>query len=122
MSAIDHISERADPPARVVLEPDGARHFAIDVGGLLALPQIRNCGLAPAGRNAERDAPAGAAAVEPKNQPRLLRRSAMVERIDAERPMLADQPRRHLLGKIESRSPHQRTIAEHPEIAVGTGR
>ena len=89
------------------------------MGGLLAPAQISDRRLAPAGRNAERDAPAGASAVEAENQPRLLRRSAMVERIDAERPVLADQPRRDLLGKIESRPPHQRTVAKHPEVGVG---
>jgi hypothetical protein len=43
----------------------------------------------------------------------------MVERIDAERAMLADQPRRDLVEELEARPPHQRAIAEHPQVAFG---
>ena len=46
-------------------------------------------------RDAERDAAAGAAAVESEHQAGLLRRAAMDERIDAERAVFADQPRRN---------------------------
>ena len=68
-------------------------------------------------RNAERDAAAGAAAVEPEHQAGLFRGAAMVERINAERTVLADQPRRNLFDEVEARPPHQRAIAEHPEVA-----
>jgi len=63
-------------------------------------------------------AAAGAAAVEAEHQSRLLRRAAVVEGIDAERAVLADQPRRHLLDEVEARPPHQRAIAEHPQVAL----
>src|SRR5206468_11346835 len=46
----------------------------------------------------------------------------MLERIDAERAVLADQPRRDVLEELEARPPHQRAIAEHPEVAFGQFR
>src|SRR5260370_5423872 len=46
----------------------------------------------------------------------------MDEGIDAERAVLADQPRRHPLEELEARPPHQRAIAEHPEVTVGKFR
>ena len=69
--------------------------------------------------DAERDAAAGAAAVEAEHEARLFRRAAMDEGIDAERAMFADQPRRNLLDEFEARPPHQRAIAEDPEVAFG---
>jgi hypothetical protein len=71
-------------------------------------------------RNA--NAAAGAAAVEPEHQAGFFRRPAMIERINAERAVLADQPRRDLLEELEARPPHQRAIAEHPEVAFGRFR
>ena len=67
----------------------------------------------------EGDAAAGAAAVEAEHEAGLFRRSAMVEGIDAQRAVLADQPRGDLFDVLETRPPHQRTVAEHPEIFVG---
>jgi hypothetical protein len=43
----------------------------------------------------------------------------MDERIDAKRPMGADEPRFHALGEVEARTPDQGAIAEHPEVAGG---
>src|ERR1700721_935103 len=103
MASIGHVGQRGYPFARGVLEPDRTRHFAIDVGGLFARAQVFHGGVALAARAPEREAAAGAAAVKPEHQARLFRGSAMVERIDAERAMLADQPRRHLLDELEPR-------------------
>src|SRR4030081_3439892 len=36
--------------------------------------------------------------------------------------MLADQPRRDLLDELEARPPHQRAVAEHPQVAFGQFR
>src|SRR5713226_2717169 len=119
MTAIDHVSQRADPLPGFVFKPDRTHHFAIDVGGLLAAAQIFHGAVALLRRDPERDAAAGAAAVEPEHEAGLFRGPAMVERIDAQRAVLADQPRRDLLDELEARPPHQRAIAEHPEIAFG---
>ena len=73
-------------------------------------------------RDPERDAAAGAAAVEAEHKAGLFRRAAMHEGVDAERAMFADQPCRDLLDELEARPPHQRAIAEHPEVAFGQFR
>src|SRR5258708_5891767 len=93
VAAIDHVSQRADALPGFVFQPHRPHHLAIDVGGLLA--------------------------AAPEHQAGLFRRAAMIERIDAKRAMLADQPRRDLLDEVEARAPHQRAIAEHPEVAFG---
>src|SRR5580692_3880356 len=111
MAAVDHIGQRADALSRFVIEPDRTHHLAIDVGGLFARAQIVDGRKAMLSLEAEGDAAAGAAAVEPEHQGRLFRRAAMVERIDTERPVLADQPRWNLLDERKPRPPHQRTIA-----------
>src|SRR5258707_9986674 len=122
MTAIDHVSQRADPLPGFVFQPDRAHHLAIDVGGLLAAAQILHGVVAALGRDPKRNAAAGAAAVEPEHEAGLFPRPAMVERINAERAVLADQPRRDLLEELEAWPPHQRAIAEHPEVAFGRFR
>src|SRR5579863_5055650 len=72
VAAIDHVSKRTEPLAGFVCEPHRTRHFAIDVGGLLAAAQIVDRFLAPACRDAEGDAAAGAAAVEAKHEAGLF--------------------------------------------------
>src|SRR5262249_20277887 len=69
-------------------------------------------------RDTEGDAAAGAAAVEPQHETGLLWCTTVIERIDAERAMLADQPGRHLRDERKTRLPHQRAIAEHPQVAL----
>src|SRR5882724_8841551 len=122
MAAVDHVSQRADPLPGFVFQPDRTHHFAIDVGGLLAAAQILHGVVAVPGRDPKRDAAAGAAAVEPEHEAGLFRRPAMIERKDAERAVLADQPRRDLFDEFEARPPHQRAIAEHPQVAFGQFR
>src|SRR6516165_11125685 len=122
MPPVDHIGQRADAPARLVVEPDRSHHLAINVGRLLAAAQVVDRALAPLRCDTESDAATGAAAIEPQHQTRFFRRAAMVERIDAERAVLADQPRRDLFDELEARPPYQRAIAEHPEIAFGRFR
>src|SRR5262245_39765888 len=46
----------------------------------------------------------------------------MVERVDAERPMGADQPRLDPLQKLKAWPPHQRAIAKNPDICGVGGR
>ena len=70
-------------------------------------------------RHTKGDTAAGAATVEAKYQPRSFRRAAVHEGIDAERAVGADEPCLDPFDKIETRPPHQRAIAEHPEVAGG---
>ena len=117
MAAVDHVDECADALACLVLQPDRSFHLAVDRGDLLALAQIGDGGCAVLLRDPERDAAAGAAAVEPEHEARLLRRAAMDEGIDAERAVFADQTRRNPFDEFEARAPHQGAVTEHPEVA-----
>ena len=118
VAAIDHVAKRLHVLLRVVVEPDPAPGLAIDHGDLLARAQIVD-GLGPlVGRHPVGDAAAIAAAVEAEHQPGLFRRAAMDEGIDAERAVGADQPGMAALKGVEARPPHQRAVAEDPEIAA----
>ena len=64
MPAIDHIDQRGDPAARIILQPHRSHHLAIDAGDLLALAQIGHGRGAVLLGHPERDAAAGAAAVQ----------------------------------------------------------
>jgi len=92
MSAVDHIAQRGYPLLWSVMEQDGANDFPVHRSHLLAFAQIGNGVRALCGAHSVRDAAAGAAAVEPKHEPGPLRRPAMHERIDAQRPVCANQP------------------------------
>ena len=116
MAAVDHVAQRRDLARRLALEPDPPHAFAIDPGRLLAPAQIGD-GLRPVGgRHPERDALAGAAAVETEHEAGPLGRAAVNERIDAQRPVGAGQAGLDALAEIEAGPPHQRAIAEHPKV------
>ena len=119
MSAVDHIAKRRHPPLGIATQPDGSHGLAIDHGGLLTRPQIRKRLTALCSSDPIRHAAAGAALVEAKHQARPFRRSAMDERINAKRPVGADEPRLDPFNKVEARPPDQRAIAEHPEVVGG---
>src|SRR5258706_9188374 len=116
IAAIDAVTERRYPLPRLVFQPDGPHRLAIDLGHLLARAQVADRGVAFRRGDAKRDAAAIAAAVEAEHEAGLLRRAAMHERIHAQRPVRADQPRRNALDKRETRTPHQRAVTEHPEV------
>jgi hypothetical protein len=122
VATVDYIGERADPLPGFVFKPDRAHDFAIDIGGLLAAAQIVHGNAAQFRRDPERNAATGATAVEAEHKAGFFRSSAMVKRIHAQRAMLADQPRGHLLDKGEAGPPHQRPIAEHPQVVFGRFR
>src|SRR5580704_10528613 len=122
VAPVDDISERGYPLAGIVFQPDRTHDFAIDVGGLLAAAQILHGVIAPGCSDSESNPATGAAAIEAQHQAGLFRRAAMVERIDAQRAMLADQPRRNLLDELEFRPPHQRPVAEDPQVFTGGSR
>jgi hypothetical protein len=79
MAAIDHIGQRADARSCLVLQPHRPLHLAIDRSNLFAFAQIGDGGGAVLFRDPERDAAAGAAAIEPEHEARLFRRAAMDE-------------------------------------------
>src|SRR4051812_42805728 len=122
MAAVDHIGQRADPRTRIVVEPDRAHYLAIDMGGLFALAQIGDGGIAPVGRNAEGDAAASASAVEAEDQARPSRWAGVFDGKTARRGLPADRPRRLRFDESKARPPHQRAITEHPEVMIGRRR
>jgi hypothetical protein len=79
VTAVDHISERADPLPGFVLKPDRAHDFVIDAGGLLAAAQIVDGVVALGCGDPEGNAAAGPAAVEAEHQAGFFWRPAMVE-------------------------------------------
>jgi len=116
VAAVDDVAERPHLAPGLVFELDTPHRFEVDAGDLLARPQIGD-GLGPRRRgDAERNAAAHAAAIEAQNEARPLRGAAMDERIDAKRPVQADQPRRYPLEDVETGPPHQRAIAEDPKV------
>src|SRR4029078_5870233 len=62
------------------------------------------------------DAAPGPTAVKPEHQTRPLGRPAMDEGIDTKGPMRAKEPGLDPLHEGKIRTPHQRTVGEHPEI------
>src|ERR1043166_3749771 len=63
-----------------------------------------------------RNAATGAAEIEAKHEARPLWCAAMVERINAQRAMQADDVSGRALDELEARAPDQRAVAEHPQI------
>ena len=99
VTAVDDEAERPHLPPRLLFKLDPPDGFEIDGGDLLARAQIGDGFGARRGGDAKGDAAAHAAAIEPQHQARPLRRAAMDERVDAERPVQPDQPRRHPFEK-----------------------
>src|ERR1700754_4073885 len=116
MAAVDHVADRAHGSLGLALEPNAPDGLAIKHRDLLARPQIRDGLGAQRGCDPIRNAAAGAAMVKAEHQARTLGRPAMVERIDAERPVGADQPCLDPLQKFKAWPPHQRAIAENPDV------
>ena len=116
VSTVDHVAQRRHPPLGLALEPDRAHAFAINRGHLLARAQIGDGVAAVSRAHAIGDAATGSTAVEAEHETRPLRRPAVDEGIDAERPMRTDEPRLDALDKRKVGPPHQRAICEHPEV------
>jgi EAL domain-containing protein (putative c-di-GMP-specific phosphodiesterase class I) len=119
MGAIRHVADRLDLASRAVEQAHGLVRLYIDRGGLLALAQISEGRVALRRLHPVGDPLAGAALVEAEHKARPLDRAAMMERVDAERPMRADDCPRHALGEVEARLPHQRAVPEDPELSRG---
>src|SRR5512132_2789334 len=91
---------------------------AVRVRNQLAFVEVRLDRREVRRRDPERQPLAGATRGEAKDQPRFLRRTSVVMRIDAERAMIALQHRRQSLLVAKARPPHQRSIAEYPIALV----
>src|SRR5471030_1282212 len=103
MAAVHHVAERLHILFRVVIEPYPSPSLAIDHGDLLAPAQIVDRGRALGLSHPIGDAAAIAAAVKAEYQPGSLRRAAVDEGVDAERPVGAHEAGRAPVQKTESR-------------------
>src|SRR5688572_20486743 len=90
---------------------NAARHFA--------RPQSRESVAHPVRVDAKRHAPARAAAAQPHDEARLALRAAIARGEDAQRPVVAVDPAGSLRLVAEAGRPHQRAVAEDPEVAFG---
>jgi hypothetical protein len=83
----------------------------------LALPQARQRAAHAVCVDAVGHAPARAAAAQPHHQAGLALGSAVTGGQNAQRPVVAVDSAARLLDVRKARRPHERAIAEHPEIA-----
>ena len=90
----------------------------VDPPGHLPVPQARQRAAQARGIDAVRDAPAGAAAAQPHDQARLALRPAITRREDAQGAVVAVRAAGTLLRVIEARRPHERAVAEDPEVPL----
>ena len=67
-------------------------------------------------------APARAAAAQAHDKTGLALRAAIARRQDAERAVVPVRAAERFLPVLEARRPHERAIAEHPEVAFGQQR
>jgi hypothetical protein len=120
MCGIGDEGERADLPPRGEPHRDEAR--LVHAARHLAVPQPLERAAQPRRVDAVGHAPAGAAAAKAHHQARLALRAAVARREDAERAVIAVRAAERLVLVVEARRPHQRAVAEHPEIAFGQSR
>src|SRR6185295_18314933 len=69
--------------------------------------------------NAEGDPPARPARAQAHHEAGLFRRAAVARRINAECPVVAMHPAGGRLRMAKARRPHERAVAEDPQIAAG---
>ena len=115
MAAIGQEGEGAG--AAALGENDLGVGLDIGLGRLFALHQIGVDGGPVGGRDAIGRAAHRAARRQAQNQARPRRRAAMMHRINAEGPPAAMEHGALALYIVESRSPHQRAVTEHPKLA-----
>ena len=77
MGAVHHEAKRLHLAFRLAQQPDRAHAFAIDLGGLLALPQVGEGGRAFGFHHPVGDAATCAAEVEAEHQAGAFRRAAV---------------------------------------------
>lgn len=99
-----------------IAEADAPTFFTIDAGDLFAFTQIADHVVCLACSDAKSDALAAAAAVKTEHEPRALRCAAVMDRVDAECAVQADQSGANRFQVVKARSPDQRPVAEHPQV------
>src|SRR5262249_51522229 len=119
MAAVDHVADGLDARLLMADQHHRAHALDIDLGHLLALPEIGERGGALCGRDPIGDAATGAAMIEAEHEAGTLRRAAVNEGIDAERAMRPEQARRNALRVVEARPPYERAVREHPQAFFG---
>ena len=67
-------------------------------------------------------APARAAAAKTHHKARLAARAAVARREDAKRAVIAVRAAERLLAVFEAGRPHERAVAEYPEVSLGQQR
>jgi hypothetical protein len=87
--------------------------------GHLAIPELRQRAANPARLDAKSHPPAGAALAKAEHEAWPSVRAAIARRQDAKRPVIAVELGDRLLFVSKSRRPHERAIAEYPQIAFG---
>ena len=120
MQRVGYESERAYFLARREAHRNQAR--LVDAPRHLAVPEALERAAQTRCIDAINHAPARAAAAQPHDEPRLALRAAIARRQDAERAMVAVRSAKRFLPVLEARRPHERAIAEHPEIPFGQQR
>jgi hypothetical protein len=90
----------------------------IDPAHHLAMPQVGERVADAARVDAVRHAPARAAAAQAHHQAGLVARAAIARRQQAKGAVVTVRAAERLAGIPEARRPHQRAVAEHPELAL----
>lgn len=114
MLSIDHISHARHRTA--VRQQCGEGDFTVDGRDLFPLAQIGESFSAPLGGYPESGSTTGAAAIEAKHEARFFRGAPVDMGEDAKRSMITADESRLALFKFKAGTPHQRPIAEYPEI------
>ena len=103
-------------------DPDRDQARLVDPARHLAVPEPRERAAQARGVNSVGDAPAGAAAAKAHDETGLALSAAIARRQDAERAVVPVRAAERFLPVLEARRPHERAIAEHPEVAFGQQR
>ena len=104
-----HDAPAAQPHRNQPGRVDAAEHLAAPEAGERAARALR---IEPVGY-----APARAPAAKAHHQPGLAAGAAVSRRKDAQRPVVAVRPTERLARIAEAGRPHQRAVAEDPELA-----
>jgi len=114
--------ERQRPDGLAVAQAHCDQARVIGAARHLARPQARQRAADLAAADAKRHAPAGAAVAEPHDEARTAKRAAIARGKDAQRAVIAVRAAGDACLVGEARRPHERAIAEHPEIAFRQAR
>jgi len=114
--------ERERPDHASAAQADRNQARVVDAARHLARPEARQRAPHLAAGDAVRHAPARAAAAQPHHQPRTVKRAAVARGENAQRAVIAVRATGDLRVVGEARRPHQRAVAEDPEVAFRQAR